>query len=326
MQVPQFRRAPSRPVSILSSTNTGIGRLLGLSRGAWTCVALAVLATPAAAATTGLSYLKIGAGTRAVAMGNAVVSHVNGPAATYWNPGALALMEGSQAELMHNESFQTVRYEFATLTHQRDRHGFGAAFHGIWTDNLRGYDEAGNFTGDFGYAGIAVSGSYAFALTDRLGAGVGIELLREQIDIETASGTAFNFGLQARDVLPRLDLGLAVHHAGSKMKYDVESFELPLTVQGGASYWLPLNALNGGMRVALEVQSVRDEDTRILIGTEYAYQDLTRLQLGYRSGLDTEDVSVGFAVGRHGLNAQYAFVPFSENLGDQHRFSVLLAW
>lgn len=281
---------------------------------------------PARAASTGLSFLKIGAGTRAVALGNAVVSHVDGPSATYWNPGALPLMDRSQAELMHNESFQTVRYEFATLTTRFGRHGFGGALHGVWTDNLLGYDEAGNYTGEFGYAGMVVSGTYGFALTEGIGVGVGVEYLREQIDTFDATGTAFNFGIQARDLLPRVDVGLAVRHLGSEMKYDLESFDLPATVQGGVSYLIPLPGLRGAFRIAAEVQSVRDEDTRLLIGTEYQYQEYTRLQFGYRSGLDSEDVSLGVAVGKSGLQAQYAFVPFSENLGDQHRFSVILGW
>lgn len=332
MQLPEsFGSIGSRVVTAAARRCLQCAHLRARTSGRWvvlvaTGAVVGFTASPALALTNGLSYLKIGVGTRAVAMGNAVVSHIDGPSATYWNPGALALMGGSQAELMHNESFQTVRYEFATLTHRRDRHGFGASFHGVWTDNLRGYDEAGSFTGDFSYAGIVASGTYAFALNDRLGVGAGIEYLREQIDIDDATGTAFNFGVQAREILPRLDAGVSVRHLGSSMKYDAESFDLPATVQGGVTYRIPVDPLNGGLRVALEFQSVTNEDSHLLIGTEYAYQDFTRLQLGYRSGMDSEDLSFGFAVGREQLNAQYAFVPFDHNLGDQHRFSVLLAW
>jgi hypothetical protein len=295
-----------------------------LLRGLLLCALLGGAASAAAAASTGLAYLKIGAGARAVAMGNAVVSQVDDASATYWNPGALPLLSGIQAELMHNESFQSVRYEFASLTRRMGRHGVGAAFHGVWTDNLRSYDESGEYLGEFGYSGIAVSGSYGFAVTPDLGVGMGVEYVREQIDVDDASGVAFSFGAQKREFLPRTDVGIAVRHLGSSVKYVSQNIDLPVTVQGGVSHWLPLNALNAQLVLAVEAEAVRDEDTRVLFGAEYRYQDFTRLQVGYRTGLDTQDVSMGFGVGRDRLQAQYAFVPFGENLGDQHRFSILL--
>ena len=45
-------------------------------------------------------------------------------------------------------------------------------------------------------------------------------------------------------------------------------------------------------------------------------------QVGYRTQHDTQDFSSGLGVGSNRLRGQYAYVPFGENLGDQHRFSV----
>jgi len=286
----------------------------------------ALLVGSPAFATTGLSYLKIGAGARAIALGNAVVSNVNGPEATYWNPGALPLLAGTQAELMHTESFQTIRYEFASLTSTFGRHGLGVAFHGVWTDNLKAYDETAAFLGDFGYAGMAVSGSYGFAVSDQIGFGLGLEFIREQIDVFDATGLGVSAGVQAREVLPRTDFGAAVLHLGSAMKYESEEFDLPATVQAGVTHRLPLPSLNGQVRLSAEVRNVRDDDTQLLFGTEYRYQEFTRLQLGYQTNHDTQDVSFGVGVGKDRVRGQYAFAPFGDDLGDQHRFSVQLAW
>ena len=54
--------------------------------------------------------------------------------------------------------------------------------------------------------------------------------------------------------------------------------------------------------------------------------DLARLQVGYRSGLDTQNISLGLGIGRGHIRGQYAFVPFRESLGDQHRISLLFNW
>ena len=285
-------------------------------------VAASVLCPELADARTGLAWLRIGTGARAIAMGNAVVSNVSDPTATYWNPGAMAFVPGNALELMHNESFQTVRYEFAGLTHQRGRSTLGAAFHGVWTDDLDGRDEVGNPTGSFGYAGLVLAGNYAFAVSDQIGMGVGLEYLREVIDVDQAAGAAVSFGAQVREVLPRTDLGVAVLHLGSAMKYVEQEFDIPTTVQGGLTHRLPVAALDGVFRIAAEVRSVRDEDTQLVLGTEYQYQDFTSLQVGYQTRHDTQDVSFGFGLGKGRFHGQYAFSPYGENLGDQHRFSV----
>lgn len=259
-----------------------------------------------------------------MALGNAVVSNVSDPTATYWNPGAMAFLAGTALELMHTESFQTVRYEFAGLTRTLGPGTAGAAFHGVWTDDLDGYDAAGNPTGSFGYAGVVLSGNYGWRAADNVGLGVGVEWLREQIDVEDASGFAASFGGQWREVLPRTDVGFAVLHLGSAMKYVAEEFDLPTTIQGGVTHSLPVAALDGSFRISGEVRSVRDEDTQLVFGTEYAYQDFTSLQVGYQTAHDTRDVSFGLGLGKGRFHGQYAFSPFGENLGDQHRFSVRL--
>lgn len=289
-------------------------------------VALSVSLFDSASSATGLAYLEIGAGARSIALGNAVVSNVDGPDATYWNPGAVALLPGTQAEVMHTESFQTVRYEFASLTRSLGRHGIGASFHGVWTDNLQSYDETGAFLGDFGYAGMAVSGNYGFAVTENLGIGLGVEYIREQIDVSDASGMGVSFGVQARELLPRTDFGASALHLGSAMKYEAEEFDLPTIVQGGITHRLPLQALDGQMQISAEVRKARDDDAQILFGTEYRYRQFTRLQVGYQTNHDTQDVSFGVGLGMEHIRGQYAFAPFSDDLGDQHRFSVQLAW
>ena len=298
----------------------------GRALGALFSLSLAVAAVTTAEAATGLSFLKTGVGARAVALGDAVVSHVDDASASYWNPGALPLLTGSNLALTHNEAFQGVRQESASLTAGRGAFGGALAFSGVWVDNLRGYDESGQFEGHFGYYGLSVSLGAGYAVSERIGIGAGLEFLREAVDEFSTGGVAFNLGAQAREVLPRTDVGISVLHLGSSMKYEAESFDLPTAVQGGVTHRLPVAAMNGQFLVAAEFRKVRDEDSQVLLGSEYRYQDLASLQVGYRSAHDTEDVSLGIGVGSGTVQGQYAFVPSGDDLGDQHRISLLLRW
>jgi len=300
------------------------------ARGLLAAFAL-VLLLPAAgsgagSAATGLSFLKVGVGARSVALGNAVVSHVDDASAMGWNPGALPLLRGTNAELMHQESLDGVRYEYVALAHALGaRHGTGISFQGVWTNPIQGYDEIAQPRGEFGYSDIGVSAGYGFSPIERLGVGAAVEYLREAIDTFTASGVAWNFGVQVREILPRTDAGFAVLHFGSDMKYETQAFRLPLTLQGGVSHLVPLRSLGGTVRLAVEMQKVRDEDVCGLVGTEYEYQHTARVQVGYRSGQDSESMSFGMGVGKGRIRGQYSFVPFRNNLGDQHRIAVQMA-
>lgn len=289
-------------------------------------VVLLALQSPSIQAGTGLAFLKAGPGARAASLGSAVVSQVDDPSAPFWNPGAIALMPGTQAELTHSESFRGVRYEAGAMTHRVGSGGLGVAFTGAWADGLERRDDTGRDLGTFGYYGFALTTQYARAVTERVGVGVGVEYLREQIDTSATDGIAVDLGIQARDLLSRTDFGAAVLHAGSAMKYERESFDLPLTIQGGLTHRLPWSAARSEVRMSAEVRKVRDEDSQFLFGTEYDYDGMASLDVGYQTAHDTEDVSMGFGLRSGRLRAHYAFVPFGENLGDEHRISFRLMW
>jgi hypothetical protein len=305
-----------------------MGRSIPAARGLLAALVLVLLVGggDSAAAATGLAYLKVGVGARAVALGNAVTSNVDDATAMGWNPGALPLLTGTNAELMHQESLDGVRYEYAALVHTLGaRHGAGISFQGLWTNPLKGYNSSGQYEGEFAYSDIGLSAGYGFAPIERVGVGVAVEYLREAIDTFAATGLAWNLGIQAREVLPHTDAGFAVLHLGSDMKYESQAFRLPLTIQGGLSHLVPLDFLGGTVRVAVEMRKVRDEKASGLVGTEYEYQHLARVQVGYRTGLDSESVSFGMGVGKGRVRGQYSFVPFKNNLGDQHRIALQVA-
>lgn len=277
-----------------------------------------------AADPVGMAYLKIGAGAEATGMGEAVVSNTDGPTATYWNPGALPLLQGSQAAFVHNESFFDVRQEFVGLTRAIGRFGVGLSFHGTWVDNLKAYgDEPADYLGTFGYYGFAAGVSGGYRLSDAWGVGAGVQLLREAIDVYDASGTAFDLGLQGRGVLPHLDCGLSILHMGSSMKYVEQSILLPVTIQGGVTYHVPIPQANSEALLAVELRQIRDEDASLRLGLEYRLHQAMSLRAGYRSALDTEDVSFGLGYKRGRIQADYSYVPFGEDLGAQHRFGII---
>ena len=106
------------------------------------------------------------------------------------------------------------------------------------------------------------------------------------------------------------------------MEFIEESFDLPVTLQGGISLEVPMRPLHGSLELAFDGRDVKDEGSAALFGGKYTYRDLLSFGLGYQTGGDTRDVSVGLGVQQGRLAADWAYIPISDDLGDEHRFSL----
>lgn len=297
-------------------------------------LAIAVLTltaqTPARAQSTGVPWLVVPPDPRAAALGNAVVSNVTDASSVMWNPAGLAGMVGGEGQVAHVESFADLRREFASLARNFGGYAVGAHFEGVWTENLDGYDEAGNFTGTFGFNGYAAGVAGAVPIGENIRVGAGAKYIREAISTERATGWAVDLGAQYLFSELPVTAGVAVLNLGPKMSYISEEFSLPRVIQGGASYMLMLPSLRGGLLVSGEYRDAKDRDGAFLVGVEYQHQGLVSLGFGYLSGSGMDYRDVGFGVGfrRDRLRVQYAFAPYTDSLiGDEHRIGLgLRVW
>jgi hypothetical protein len=304
----------------------------------------ALLAAPFvthAAGETGMAFLKVGVGTDAVGVGHAYTSQVSDATATYWNPAGLPRIGGTDLCFVHNEFIADLRTEYAGVARSFGRHGLGLSFNGLFTEALEGRDENGEITGSIGYHDIAFTIGYGFSFSDALTAGVGVKYLREFIgdpgasDDHVASGIATDLGAQYHT--GRFAFGAALQNLGSDLTFNEvqiitqsgpgemiggESLSLPVTLQGGVTMRPAWNVMNGGVELAVEGRQVRGEDFGVLLGARYRYQNVASLSVGYRTGLDTEDLTFGLRFDQERFRAGYAFVPFSDDLGNSHRISI----
>src|SRR5687767_4320158 len=65
-----------------------------------------------AAGTSSAQFLKMGAGARAAAMGNAFTAVADDVTATYWNPAGLGQIKNAQMSLMQNAGLIDTQYQY----------------------------------------------------------------------------------------------------------------------------------------------------------------------------------------------------------------------
>jgi hypothetical protein len=287
-------------------------------------IAALVLLPSTLFAQTGFRFLELGVGGRAAAMGDAYTSIASDGTAVYWNPAGLARMEGIQLNLAHAEWFEGVRHEYVGAGKRMGRHAIGGAFSGVFTGSIDRRDDKGRQTGTYGYYDMAAAVSYAYEARPDIWVGGTFKYLREGIDNHSGDGFAADFGFQWALPWEGVMAGAALRHVGPGITVNAEETKLPTVVQGGVSFSRLLQASGGTVLVSIEARKSREDDTNFLYGMEYIFPQGFAAQAGYRSGMDSADLSFGARLSRDMYTFSYAYVPYSDlvDVGDTHRISL----
>ena len=275
------------------------------------------------ASSTGLSFLKIGAGARAVGMGEAFTAIASDPSAAYWNPAGLAQISSANLMFTHNKWLQDINNEFAAVNFHIGKNAFGVS---LISNNVDGIERRVGPTidplGEVSAHGVMFGVSYARHLQDNFAMGVTAKFLYEKIYVEESSGFAFDLGVIYHSPVKGLRAGLALQNFGYMTELKEESSKLPQTARIGIAYLAPFQLLQGEVTLAADVVQIFESTSHLNLGMEYNFRSLFALRFGYQTGYDDKGIHAGFGVelGRYQLN--YAYVPFSSDLGSSHRISV----
>ena len=276
-------------------------------------IVAALLSGGPAAAATGYAgeFLAVGAGARALALGNAYVALADDATAGYWNSAGLAVRPGSQAHFMHAERFEgMVDQDFVAL-----------AFAGPWFDGMAlsvlrlGVDDI-RFTTlqDPGspigpnnrplVAATVSSNDYAIYLSgarrlgDRLCAGLSVKTLYRAVDRFSAYGLGLDVGLRY-ELRPGLVLGANLRDlTTTPIVWDTDTTDriLPSACLGMA-YVRPV----AGGRATATLAARAGGDAEDAGGAEpvHAGIEFARGKVALRAGLDESRQAYGLGVQAH---------------------------
>ena len=103
-----------------------------------------------AVGTSSGQFLKLGAGSRGMAMGEACSAAADDAGAVYWNPAALLQIESSSVVLMHAVYLDTIFYDFAAFGRKlKNNTAWGAGLQYLSVGSIAETDGLGLETGKF---------------------------------------------------------------------------------------------------------------------------------------------------------------------------------
>ena len=279
----------------------------------------------AQAGSTGLIVLKSGMGGKSAALGDAVVAANNGALSTYWNPAGLTSAE-NEIVFGHSEYIQDVSYEFIAIKFDGYNANWGLSLHVQNVDNIAHRTQAtpeplSTFSEHEVVAGL----SYARMLSPNLAFGTTIKYITERHFSYTSKGAALDLGFNYLALIKNLDLGLSFHNLGSISELREEATKLPALLRAGAFYKLDKEMAQSNLGLFATYTKIFENDGYAGLGVEAITRDILALRLGYQLGRDSQDISAGVGLKIQRYQLDYAYVPFSYDLGDTHRLSFSLS-
>lgn len=289
------------------------------------CAVLVALAAVASGATVdGLTMFKNDHIARAAGMASAVVSFGADPNGLPYNPAAAARLEQFTASFGHTEHWENIRFEsghFGTsLFPKWWLHG-GIRYAADRELEKRDLIPTEEPIGTFAVHDLSAKIGLAYTFDEKLSAGFALGWWFEEI--EGWRGSAFNVDLGVLyQYDEKLGFGASVTGIGSDLVLsksgfgDSEDISLPSTYRIGAHYQAHKYVL-----AAVDLVDA-DDDIHLHMGVESPVHEYFTVRAGYLTGYDSKDFSAGAAFTMRNITVDYAFVPFSNDLGTSHLFNI----
>lgn len=289
-------------------------------------------------------FLRMGAGARAMAMGNAY-SAVDGDVfSSYYNPAGLASIGGRQIGLSYRYmSMDRYFTHLAFAGRIGPDAGFAFSWIGAGTDGIQGRDLNGNPTGNLKDSRNSFGVTFSKSIGSRLSVGVTPKLTLWKLAGEDAKAFGADIGVLVRP-LESLSAAFVLRDMNSRFTWDSGRWsdtisgadgqpmekddKFPLCYTIGLA-WKPL-----GDRFVLcaMTESVQDNPTGYDFGASWAYNRILTLRAGVYNytttdGLDYGSITAGFGLRVTGtIGFDYTFASDSIENDRLHLVSLVLTY
>jgi len=266
------------------------------------------------AGTSSATFLKIGIGARAVALGEAFVAVANDPSAIYWNPAGLASMQRQEASFNHVSWPGDISYEHLAYVLPVRRLGGSLAFQlGVLSTEMVETDEYHPFGTEntFTYSDLVAGVAYGRRWTDKLLVGAGVKYVREDLGSQVGGpvttaflvdlGSIYYLGYGSVRIATSLTSfgqemapdGTFTSATGETRGYD--AFDPPIQFRYGLAFE-PVESAQQRLTVATEVTQPADNAPRVKAGLEWVWQRRYALRGGYNFNADAMRLSAGVGI------------------------------
>lgn len=273
---------------------------------------------------TGAAYLLYPVGSKSIAMGEVKSALLGEPFGWIANPGTLNNSQGFGVGIFHTEWILDTRYDNVSCHYRiHDKIILAGSLFYTYRPDIEGYNE-------FLEPVNLKSNNYQLVLgvgvspIQNLTAGMNIKYFKEKLDMWSAGGAAFDFGLLYHLESAKTAIGFTVQNLGPDIQFIDMEEPLPVTFRFGLSQRLTPKEEIVSVTAAFDFVKHRFESLYISAGGELEFYELCALRAGY-VGRESRAGS-GFTMGggfnvKETVSIDYAWTDYGD-LGNFHHISV----
>ncbi|MCE1189582.1 MAG: PorV/PorQ family protein [Ignavibacteria bacterium] len=272
----------------------------------------------------GATFLKIPVEPVGAALGNSNVASVEGVTGMYWNPSALAYINGTDVVASHVSWLADTRLSFVGVAQNIGYGALGISFTALTMDQMEITTETQpDGTGQYFNAGSYCAGiSYGMNVIDRFSFGGTVKYIYDYIWTTNGSTWAFDLGSVYRTDFHNLRIGMRLVNFGGNITYSGDAIDQKPSViqQSGISYPYdprnervspeytlpqlfnvgiaidPINTKENKLTLSAAVNDPNDNNTQLLFGGDYKWNETLSLRVGYKTGFDEQGLSTGLGL------------------------------
>ena len=309
--------------------------------------------------TAAAQFLKIGVGARASAMGEAYVAIANDVDALYWNPAGITQVHSIALGVSHSQWFADIAHNYIGLViplSRSDALGLSAIGLGVPEQEVTTLERPEGTGIYYTISDLAIGVSYARLLTDRFSVGVTAKYIQQNAYNESAHTVAIDLGTSLQTGFHGLVIAMSVSNFGGNLQLEgrdmISTSDINKNISGeynpssnlATEQWpLPLNFRIGvaldivgkhdavvqsdasRLTLAVDGNHPNDNNERLNLGTEYAWEETLFARIGYKVNYDLErwtyGLGVKISIGTQQAAFDYALVDYAA-LGKVSKFSL----
>ncbi len=287
-------------------------------------------------AQTGFNFLDVSSDARTNGMGDAATSLTGYSGALFHNPAGMAdVTSFASATFSMNKWIADINHLNASLVlapWDGDYGVVGFSMQSVDYGELQGtmvsmdgsdyYD-----TGLFSPTAMAIGLGYAKMLNDKFSVGGQVRYVYQKLgqsEIPDGVGTkmkdneasalAFDFGTVYRTGFKSIAFGMSVRNYSQEVKFEEESFQLPLIFTLGISAnvfdFFEMPGPEQDLLLSIDTTHPRSHPEQVKIGLEYTFRKMITLRGGHISGNSEDNFTFGFGVAFMGAEVDYSYTPF----------------
>jgi hypothetical protein len=272
----------------------------------------------------GVSSLKLPTTPFIGSTGESFIADPAGLQSVILNPANIASRESYGVMFSHTEWIQDVRTEYLSIAAPFSYGNLSFSIGNTSVDDIQIHgDQPGPALGTFNSQSTFFQLTYGIKLTESISVGIAPKYLYEKLFVDEANGWGIDLGALYNPSIDGVTLGLALTNLGSLSAFRNEKTDLPSQLRLGGTYSSALDVIS--FRTAVAYSSELGTSYRHLsVGSEVTYNDAVRVRLGYETGNESRDFSAGIGLRYSIVLIDYAYIPWSSQMGNSHIVSVSL--